>query len=118
MTALTAFAINCSLRGSSDGAPSSSERLIGDLFDALGPYDVTGTSLRAADHDILPGVGSGQEGKGDEWPKIRARFLKADIFVLATPIWLGQPSSIAKRVLERMDAFLYETDGHGRMRIQ
>jgi hypothetical protein len=28
---------------------------------------------------------------------------------------MGQPSSIAKRVLERMDAFLYETDDRGRM---
>ena len=28
---------------------------------------------------------------------------------------MGQPSSIAKRVLERMDAFLSETDEQGRM---
>ena len=26
--------------------------------------------------------------------------------MIGTPIWLGQPSSVAKRVLERMDAFL------------
>jgi glycine/serine hydroxymethyltransferase len=26
------------------------------------------------------------------------------------PIWLGHPSSFAQRVLERMDAFLGETD--------
>ncbi len=36
-------------------------------------------------------------------------------FTLGTPIWLGQPSSIAKRVLERMDAFLGEADEKGRM---
>lgn len=41
--------------------------------------------------------------------------LSADIFLLGTPIWLGQPSSVAKRVLERMDAFLEETDKQGRM---
>ena len=35
--------------------------------------------------------------------------------IIATPIWLGQPSSVAKRVLERMDAFLSETDDKGRM---
>jgi hypothetical protein len=28
---------------------------------------------------------------------------------------MGQPSSIAKRVVERMDAFFSETDDHGRM---
>ena len=35
--------------------------------------------------------------------------------MFGTPIWLGQPSSIAKRVTERMDAFLGETDDRGRM---
>jgi multimeric flavodoxin WrbA len=34
--------------------------------------------------------------------------------VVASPTWLGQPSSIAKRVLERMDALIAETDDHGR----
>jgi multimeric flavodoxin WrbA len=46
---------------------------------------------------------------------LRRRLLAADIFVLGTPIWLGQPSSICKRVLERMDAFLGETGEAGRM---
>ena len=41
--------------------------------------------------------------------------IAADILIMATPIWLGQPSSVAKRVLERMDAFLDETDAKGRM---
>jgi multimeric flavodoxin WrbA len=36
--------------------------------------------------------------------------MSSDIVVIGTPIWLGQPSSICKRVLERMDAFLSETD--------
>ena len=41
--------------------------------------------------------------------------LAADIIVIGTPIWLGQPSSVSKRVLERMDAFLDEKDERGRM---
>jgi multimeric flavodoxin WrbA len=32
---------------------------------------------------------------------------------MATPIWLGQPSGVAKRVIERIDAFLSETDDRG-----
>lgn len=40
--------------------------------------------------------------------------LAADILIIATPTWVGQPSSVAKRVLERMDALLSETDGQGR----
>src|SRR3546814_310720 len=68
----------------------------------------------SSDLNVLPGVTS-DEGEGDDWPKLRAQILTADILVFGTPVWLGQPSSIAKRVLERMDAFLSETDDQGRM---
>ena len=71
-------------------------------------------TIRIAAHHVPPGVTS-DEGDGDEWPDLRARILAADILIFGTPIWLGQPSSIAKRVLERMDAFLEETDDAGRM---
>src|SRR5204863_5386473 len=37
------------------------------------------------------------------------------ILVVGTPIWLGHPSSLAQRALERLDAFLGEKDGAGRM---
>ncbi len=33
--------------------------------------------------------------------------------MIATPTWLGQPSSVAKRALERMDALISETDDDG-----
>ncbi|WP_352695525.1 NAD(P)H-dependent oxidoreductase [Mesorhizobium sp. M0587] len=78
------------------------------------PHGVTAEIARALDHDIRPGVLSDM-GKGDGWPKLRRKIAEADIFVLGLPIWLGQPSSVAKRVLERMDAFLSETDEKGRM---
>jgi multimeric flavodoxin WrbA len=71
-------------------------------------------TIRIADHNVLPGVSS-DEGSGDDWPDIRQRILDNDILIFGTPIWLGQPSSVAKRVVERMDAFLGETDGRGRM---
>ena len=38
------------------------------------------------------------------------QILDAELFVLATPIWMGHPSSNAQRVLERLDAFLGEKD--------
>jgi hypothetical protein len=40
----------------------------------------------------------------------RAKILDAEILVMSSPTWLGQPPSVAKRVLERMDAMLSETD--------
>ena len=84
------------------------------LLDALGEHGVSGTVLRVRDHDVRFGV-STDEGDGDQWPAIRDQVLAADIVVIATPIWLGQPSSVCKVVLERLDAELSETDEEGRM---
>ncbi|BAV65301.1 hypothetical protein SCLO_1022610 [Sphingobium cloacae] len=71
-------------------------------------------TIRIADQDVKPGVTS-YEGEEDDWPGIRRRILDHDMLIFGTPVWLGQMSSIAKRVLERMDAFLEETDDRGRM---
>ncbi|HTV69133.1 MAG TPA: NAD(P)H-dependent oxidoreductase [Rhizobiaceae bacterium] len=111
---LKAFALNCSLKTSQAAEVSSTDKMIADLFELLEKHGVVCDSARAADFEIKPGVLS-DEGDGDQWPQLRKRILAADIFVLGTPIWLGQPSSIAKRVVERMDAFLEETDQSKRM---
>jgi multimeric flavodoxin WrbA len=112
--ALTAIALNCSLKRSS-GEQSSTDQMIGLLVSELKKKGVAFTeTIRIADHEVKPGVNS-NEGPGDEWPDLRRRILAADILIFGTPIWLGQPSSIAKRVVERMDAFLSETDDQGRM---
>jgi multimeric flavodoxin WrbA len=110
---LTAFAVNCSLKSSTES--SSTDKLIGEVFDALASHGVTSSGVvRVADCNIRPGVTS-DEGDGDEWPAVRQQILDADIFVLATPIWMGHPSSHAQRVLERLDALLGETDSGGRL---
>src|SRR5690349_9141597 len=109
-----AVAINCTLKRSG-GEPSSTDKMIKLLAGELAKRGVQlGETIRIADHDIKPGVTS-DEGEGDAWPDIRRRILDADILIFGTPIWLGQMSSLAKRVLERMDAFLSETDDNGRM---
>ena len=113
-TPLKALAFNCSLKASSNKESSSTDVLLRQLLDALASYDVNGDVVRAADYNIKPGVTS-DEGDGDDWPSLRKRVLAADILIIGSPIWLGQPSSIAKRVLERMDAFLDEKDDRGRM---
>ena len=111
---LTAIALNCSLKGR-DGEQSSTDKMIGLLADALGRHGVGfSETIRIVDHDVKAGVTS-DEGEGDAWPDIRGRILEADILIFGTPVWLGQMSSVAKRVIERMDAFLGETDERGRM---
>ena len=110
---LTAIALNATLKPS-NGESSSTDRMIELIGEALGKQGVTlGETIRLADHDIKPGVSS-DEGEGDAWPAIRAKIIAADVLVFGTPIWMGQPSSVAKRVCERMDAFLSETDEQGR----
>nr|WP_282099777.1 NAD(P)H-dependent oxidoreductase [Qipengyuania mesophila] len=99
----------------SSARKSSTDAMIEVLGEHFTNHGVTvGETIRVVDHDVLPGVSS-DEGEGDEWPAIRERILAADILVFGTPIWMGQASSVAKRVLERMDAFLSETDEAGRM---
>jgi multimeric flavodoxin WrbA len=111
---VTAIAINCTLKRSG-GEESSTDKMIRLLVSELKKHGVEFTeTIRIADHDIKPGVTS-DEGDGDAWPDIRRRILAADILIFGTPIWLGQTSSVAKRVIERMDAFLGETDERGRM---
>ena len=112
---LSAIALNCSLKRSDAEQNSSTDSMIGLLVSELKKKDVDfeGT-IRIADHEVKAGVTS-DEGEGDEWPEIRRRILAADILIFGTPIWLGQMSSLAKRVVERMDAFLSETDDRGRM---
>jgi multimeric flavodoxin WrbA len=114
MSELSVAAINCSLKSSRSKDASSTDVLLNQMLDALKPHGAQGRIERAADYDIKPGVTS-DEGEGDQWPGLRKWIVQSDILLIGTPIWLGQPSSVAKRVLERMDAFLGETDERGRM---
>jgi len=109
---LEVLALNCTLKPSS--CPSSTEKLLGELLAAFREYDADGDIVRVVDFNVKPGV-SADEGPGDDWPELRKRVLACDILVIGSPIWLGQPSSVAKRVLERMDAFLDERDDMQRM---
>ncbi|MGW7097861.1 flavodoxin family protein [Streptomyces sp. NPDC054838] len=110
-TPLRAVALVCSLSPSPDR--SSSHLLAEQTMEALAGHGVTGKVIRIADHDVKPGVRTDM-GDGDAWPGIRETVLASDILVISTPIWLGHPSSVAQRVLERLDAELSETDDQGR----
>jgi multimeric flavodoxin WrbA len=112
MSDLTCLVLNCTLT-SSPGA-SSSQLLGSQVLEAFGDLGVTGSIERVVDHDVRFGVTT-DEGDGDGWPALRRMVLDAEILVLVTPIWMGQPSSVAKMVLERLDAELSETDDEGRL---
>ncbi|MDP3891031.1 flavodoxin family protein [Nocardioides sp.] len=112
MPDLTALVLSCTLKASP--AESSATLLGTQVLEALGSHGVTGEVVRVVDHRVHFGVGI-DEGDGDEWPALRRKMLDADILVIATPIWMGQPASVCKMVLERLDAEISETDDEGRM---
>jgi multimeric flavodoxin WrbA len=110
--AITALVLNCTLKPSPE--TSSTQLLATQVLEALEQHGAEGEVVRVVDHGVRFGV-STDEGEGDGWPGIRERMLDADILVVAAPIWMGQPSSVCKMVLERLDAELSETDDEGRL---
>ncbi|MDJ1642962.1 flavodoxin family protein [Streptomyces pakalii] len=108
---MRALALVCTLNASP--APSSSQRLAEQVMAQFARHDVPGEVVRVADHDVRPGI-EVDMGDGDAWPALREKVLAADILLIATPIWLGHPSSVCQRVLERLNAESSETDDQGR----
>jgi multimeric flavodoxin WrbA len=106
---MRALILNCTLKKSP--APSNTERLAGLVADGLRGHGVEVETVRIVDHRVEPGV---ETDMGDDWTGIHDKLLAAEILVIASPTWLGRPSSVAQRVLERMDAMLSETDDDGR----
>jgi multimeric flavodoxin WrbA len=108
---MRALVVNCTLKRSPE--KSNTGALAEVVAEALREHGVEVGEVRIADHEVPPGVES-EMGEGDGWPPIRRQILESEILVFASPTWLGRPSSIAQRVLERMDAMLSEQDDEGR----
>ncbi|WP_093621007.1 flavodoxin family protein [Actinoplanes philippinensis] len=108
---MRALIINCTLKPAP--APSNTEALARVVAEAMAKDGVEVDWVRAVDHDIKPGVESDM-GPGDAWPAIREKILASEILVIASPTWVGRPSSVAQRVIERLDAMISETDDTGR----
>jgi multimeric flavodoxin WrbA len=108
---MRAVILNCTLKRSPE--PSNTQALADVVATRLRERSATVESFRLADHHIPPGVQT-DLGAGDEWPRLHEKLVSSEMLIIATPTWLGRPSSIAQRALERMDAMLSETDEQGR----
>ncbi|WP_405071973.1 flavodoxin family protein [Kribbella sp. NBC_01510] len=100
---LRALYLNCTLKRSP--AVSHTEGLIDVSRKILEKQGVQVDVIRAIDHDIATGVWPDMTEHGwavDEWPVIQEQVMAADILVIAGPIWLGDNSSVTKRVIERL----------------
>ncbi|MDX6278936.1 MAG: hypothetical protein QOH03_7 [Kribbellaceae bacterium] len=102
---LRALFINCTLKRSPER--SNTEGLIEVSKHILDKQGVDVEVIRAIDHDIATGVWPDMTEHGwatDEWPALQEKVMAADILVIAGPIWLGDNSSVTKKVIERLYA--------------
>ncbi|WUJ74071.1 flavodoxin family protein [Kribbella soli] len=100
---LRALYLNCTLKRSP--AVSHTEGLIDVSRKILEKQGVQVDVIRAIDHDIATGVWPDMTEYGwavDAWPAIQEQVMAADILIIAGPIWLGDNSSVTKRVIERL----------------
>jgi multimeric flavodoxin WrbA len=100
---LRALFINCTLKRSPE--PSHTQGLMDIAIEIMRRNDVEVECIRAIDHEIATGVQPDMRQHGwerDEWPAIFERVIAADILVLGMAIWLGEKTSVATRVIERL----------------
>ena len=100
---LSALYFNCTLKKSPE--LSHTQAVIDISANIMRKNGVAVEIIRAVDHDIATGVWPDMTEHGwdsDEWPEIFPRVLAADILVVAGPIWLGDNSSVTKRIVERL----------------
>ena len=107
MTLLALF-LNCTLKMSPHA--SNTQALIAKVDEQLTALGVACETARVVDYQVAFGTAM-DEGGNDGWPRLLAKIRDADILVVATPIWLGERSSVAKMVAERLDATTYQFDG-------
>ena len=105
--ALKALFLNCTLKKSPTTSNTSAFiKNAEKVFHGLG---VETEELRVADYNVKLG-NSSDEGEGDEWPVILEKVKACDIMIIATPIWRGDRSSVAKSVAERFDGVWEEAN--------
>jgi multimeric flavodoxin WrbA len=100
---LNALFINCTLKPSPE--LSHTQGLIEASARIMGEQGARTEIVRAVDHDIATGVWPDMTEHGaatDAWPRLYPKGLAADILVIAGPIWLGDNSSVTKKVIERL----------------
>jgi len=100
---LRALYVNCTLKRSP--AVSNTQGLMDRSMEVMRVNGVEVESIRAIDHEIATGVWPDMTEHGwerDEWPTIFEKVMAADILVLGMPIWLGEKSSVATQVIERL----------------
>lgn len=103
--------LNCTLKPSPQA--SNTEALALEVIKELEKLGADVKMIRVADHNVLVGSKSDM-GTGDDWPAILEDLLASDILIMATPTWMGTLSSMAMRVMERINGLYPARDEEGR----
>lgn len=100
---LKAVYVNCTLKKSP--AKSHTDTLINVSKAIMEKEGVSVEEIRLVDHDVAIGVQPDMKEHGwekDEWPELFKKIIAADILIVGTPIWLGEKSSVAQKLIERL----------------
>lgn len=88
--------------------PSHTDKLIKISIDIMQKHGVKTEVIRTIDHpDIATGIYPDMRELGwekDEWVQLYKKVQNADILVICGPIWLGDNSSMTKKIIERLYA--------------
>ncbi|CDQ20002.1 Multimeric flavodoxin WrbA [Halobacillus karajensis] len=112
MEKIKALVLNTSLKKSTQREPSNTEGLSREVTSLLEKEQVETEVIRLADYYIPFGI-SADLGGEDEWPVIFEKVKEADIILIASPIWLGEKSSLAAVTMERLYGSSGETNEKG-----
>ncbi len=111
---LSAVFLNTSLKRSD--RVSHTQGLMDLSIQIMKSEGVSVENVRIADHNIPHGMLPDMTEEGyekDDWPQIYQKLVGADILVIGSPIWMGTMSSVAKKVIERLDANSAEMNDKG-----
>ena len=111
---LKAIYVNCTLKKSP--MESHTSKLIQVSKTIMKSEGVSVEDIRFIDHDVATGVYPDMTEHGwekDEWSELFKKIFDADILIVGTPIWLGEKSSIAQKLIERLYGMSGQTNDKG-----
>ncbi|WP_299128128.1 NAD(P)H-dependent oxidoreductase [uncultured Winogradskyella sp.] len=111
---LNVLYINCTLKKSPE--KSHTATLMEVSQNILKKENVSFKTIRLIDKAVAVGVYPDMTEHGwekDDWPDIYEDIMAADVLIIGTPIWLGEKSSEAQKLIERLYAMSGKTNDKG-----
>jgi multimeric flavodoxin WrbA len=111
---LSAMLFNCSLKR--DPGESHTGLLLDTVAQTMRRVGVSVERVHMATAGVAPGVHPDMTAHGhdaDAWPALWRRARDAHIYVLGTPLWLGEESSLARILIERLYGMSGELNDKG-----